>query len=112
MEQVSAGFFVQETKVKGLYFLNKSKIILMINGKNLDYFKSLKLYDAKIENLKDIKSVKIDTKRPTTERVLLFMAQIGNPYLFKVGDVPVKVIFNDNGPTLQQCLEIFSSKNF
>ncbi len=51
----------------------------------LEYYKSLKIEDAKLEELKDLRDVKIDTSLPVIERILSFMIQIENPYLFKVG---------------------------
>lgn len=83
----------------------------MIANKGLDYYKSQKISDAKIEDLKDITSIRIDTQKPVVERILSYMEQIGNPYLFKVGDIPVKVSFNDKGLTLQRSLELFFTKN-
>lgn len=83
----------------------------MITSKSLDYYKSQKISDVKIEDLKDITSIRVDTQKPVVERILSFMVQIGNPYLFKVGDIPVKVSFNNKGPTLQRSLELFFTKN-
>lgn len=83
----------------------------MITNKTLEYYKSLKIEDVKLEDLKDINEVSIDPELPVIERILSFMVQIRNPYLFKVGDTPVKVGFSNNGPTLQKSLEIFFTKN-
>lgn len=71
----------------------------------LEYYKSLDIKDVKLEELKDIRDVKIDTTKPVLERIMSFLIQMeGNPYIFKVGDTPVKVSFNEDGPSLQQCL--------
>ena len=75
--------------------------------KRLEHLKSLDIGDVKLEDLVDIRTVHIDTSKPVLERILSFMAQIKNPYLFKVGDTPVKVEFNDDGPSLQEALEQF-----
>lgn len=83
----------------------------MIDSKKLEYYKSLDISDVKVEDLVDIRTVHIDTSRPVLERILSFMVQIRNPYLFKVGDTPVKVEFNEEGPSLQKCLELFFTKN-
>lgn len=83
----------------------------MISSKDLENFKSFDIGDVKLDELVDIRTVKIDTTRPVLERILSFMAQIRNPYLFKVGNTPVKVEFNDDGPTLQESLERFFIKN-
>ena len=83
----------------------------MIDSGTLEYYKSLDIGDIQIDDLVDIRTVHIDTSRPVLERVLSFMAQIKNPYLFKVGTTPVKVDFNEDGPSLQKCLETFFTKN-
>lgn len=71
----------------------------------LECNKSLNIKDVKLEELKDIRDVKIDTTKPVLERIISFLIQMdGNPYIFKVGDTPVNVSFNDNGPCLQQYL--------
>ncbi|MDE7167881.1 MAG: hypothetical protein K2O28_03415 [Clostridia bacterium] len=67
----------------------------------------MNINDAKLEELKDITDVHIDPNLLVLERILSFMVQIGNPYLFKVGDTPVKVGFSKKGPTLQNILESF-----
>ena len=71
-------------------------------SKRLEYLKSLDIGDVKLEDLVDIRTVHIDTSRPVLERVLSFMVQTKNPYLFRVGDTPVKVEFNEDGPTLEE----------
>ena len=76
-------------------------------SRQLECLKSLDIGDVKLEDLVDIRTVHIDTSKPVLERILSFMAQIKNPYLFKVGDTPVKVEFNDDGPSLQEALEQF-----
>lgn len=48
---------------------------------------------------------------PVTERILSFIDQLDNPYMFKVGDINVKVSYNENGPTLQESLENILIKN-
>ena len=78
--------------------------------RGLEYYKSLSIKDVKIEDLKDIRDIQVDTSRPVVERILSFMVQIGNPYLFKVEGISVKVSFKDDGPTLQECLELFFCK--
>ena len=83
----------------------------MIDSKKLEYYKTLDIGDVKLNDLVDIRTVRIDTSRPVHERILSFMAQIRNPYLFRVGDTPVKVEFNEEGPSLQQCLETFFTEN-
>ena len=47
------------------------------------------------ETLHDLREVQIDSSKPVAERVESFLTQVGNPYLFKVGDVTVKVNYKD-----------------
>jgi len=67
--------------------------------------------DIKIEDLKDISNVIIDKDMPVADRICSFLEQIGNPYLFKVGDTPVKVSFPTNALSIQKILEILFTKN-
>jgi len=55
--------------------------------------------------LVDLNSVVIDESKPVEERILSFIQQIRNPYCFRVGDVAVKLVYKENGPTFQQNLE-------
>ena len=41
--------------------------------------------------LVDLRSIKIDSSAPLQDRVISFVEQVHNPYLFKVGDITVKV---------------------
>ena len=53
-----------------------------------------------INSLADIQDVKIDTSLPRDERMKSYLRQIRNPYLYRCGDVIVRVSFADNGATL------------
>ena len=56
--------------------------------------------DININNLVDIRDVKIDRSLPTEERVKSYVEQIGNPYCFRVGDVKVHVSYAEKDKTL------------
>ncbi len=45
------------------------------------------------DELVDLKSIKINRKTALKRRTDDFIAQVGNPYLFKVDDIVVKVEF-------------------
>ena len=47
------------------------------------------------DELVDLKDVEINLKTPLSRRTVDFIAKVGNPYLFKVDDVVVKVEFGD-----------------
>lgn len=43
------------------------------------------------DSLADLRDVEIDRSKPVQDRLRSFMEQVHNPYLFKVGDIVVKV---------------------
>ena len=45
------------------------------------------------EDLIDLKDIRIDDNKPITERMRDYLDQIKDPYLFRVGDIVVKVKF-------------------
>lgn len=57
------------------------------------------------KSLVDLDTVIIDESRPVQERLASFVEQIKNPYCFRIGDIAVKVKYNDDGPTFQECFE-------
>lgn len=61
--------------------------------------------DFNIDDLVDIRNIKINVNQPIQEKIVDFVKQVKNPYLFKVGDVVVKVNFNNNGSTFQEKFE-------
>ena len=82
----------------------------MITNLDLEKFKRQNIDDVEIDNLKDISEIIIDKSKPIAERVRSFMEQTGNPYLFKVGNTPVKTSFASNAPSLQKSLEKLFTK--
>ncbi len=57
------------------------------------------------ETLVDIRDVHIDQNLSREERIRSFVKQIRNPYVFKCGDVIVKTVFAESGPTLDECMK-------
>ena len=58
-----------------------------------------------MNGLIDITSVKVDSNLPQKERIAEYIRQIKNPYRFKHGKHVVHLRFNENGPTLEECLK-------
>ena len=52
----------------------------------------------------EISSIKIDRRKPTNERILDFLKQVKNPYVFKVNGKFVRMSFSEKGPTADECL--------
>ncbi len=53
-----------------------------------------------LDQLVDIRDVKIDRTLPSEERIKSFIEQIKNPYQFKVGKTVVKVSFANTQNTI------------
>ena len=67
-----------------------------INPKNVD-----------ISSLTDIGSIEVDKRLSPDERLASYLDQIKNPYLFRCGNVIVKVSYADTDVTLEDRLEQF-----
>lgn len=74
-------------------------------------FKSLSVKDCDKSTLTDIMSIKIDRRKPKSEKLIDYIAQIKNPYLFRLGDLAVKVTFAERGKTLQEEVESLVLEN-
>lgn len=75
--------------------------------KELEICKTKDLNKVSIDELVDIGTISVEQSKPKTEKTRDFISQIGNPYLFKVDNIGVKVSFKSTGPTLQEKLEDF-----
>lgn len=76
-----------------------------VSAEELRKMKDTDIRTVDKNQLVDLNSVVIDESKPVEERILSFIQQIRNPYCFRVGDVVVKLVYKENGPTFQQNLE-------
>lgn len=53
------------------------------------------IYACNADELIDLRDVKVNRKASSSRRADDFIAQVKNPYLFKVGETVVKVSFGD-----------------
>lgn len=61
--------------------------------------------DADIEQLTDIRDIKIDKNLSQEKRQAQFLKQVGNPYLLRRGSMMIKVSFANNGLSMEQAFE-------
>lgn len=61
--------------------------------------------DVDIEQLTDIRNIRIDKKLPKEKRQAQFLKQVGNPYLLRRGSMMIKVSFANNGLSMEQAFE-------
>ena len=65
----------------------------MLDSFDLIMLRNVDIADCSKDSLVDLHDVKIDAGKPVSEKMNDYFEQIKNPYLFKVGDVRVKVSF-------------------
>ena len=59
----------------------------------LDRYRAADLMTCDPGVLADLRDVQIDTARPVRERMVSYLRQVGNPYLFKVDGLVVKASY-------------------
>ena len=63
----------------------------MLKREALEALQSVQLEDAAREELGDLKSVVLGTEQSMEQRLIEFIRQVKNPYLFRVGPMVVKI---------------------
>lgn len=58
-----------------------------------------------IEQLTDIRNIKIDKNLSQEKRQAQFLKQVGYPYLLRRGSMIIKVSFANNGLSMEQAFE-------
>ena len=61
--------------------------------------------DVDIEDLTDVRKIKIDKNLPQEKRQAQYLKQVGNPYLLLRGSMMIKVSFANNGLSMEQAFE-------
>ena len=64
----------------------------------------MKFEDINPHDVDEISSIKIDRRKPSNERILDFLTQVKNPYVFKVNGKLVRMSFSEKGLTAADCL--------
>lgn len=61
--------------------------------------------DVNIEDLTDVRKIKIYKNLPQEKRQAQYLKQVGNPYLLRRGSMMIKVSFANNGLSMEQAFE-------
>ena len=61
--------------------------------------------DVDIEDLTDVRKIKIDKNLPQEKRTAQYLKQVGNPYMLRRGSMMIKVSFANNGLSMEQAFE-------
>ena len=70
----------------------------------LERCRDVNLDDVKLEDVDEIKYIKIDRRKPSEERILDFIMKVKNPYIFKVNGKLVRIRFSETDKTAEDCL--------
>ena len=81
----------------------------MLNSFDLNLLKTAAIVDFSKDSLVDLHDVNIDPVKSVCEKMNDYFEQIKNPYLFKVGDVRVKVSFGGQRSFTDALGSVFSS---
>lgn len=81
----------------------------MLNSFDLINLKTAAIADYSKDSLVDLHDVKIDPSKSVVDKMNDYFEQIKNPYLFKVGDLRVKVSFGGNRTFTDALGAVFSS---
>ena len=76
----------------------------MLTIAELQRLSQLDFVDIDKTQLVDIRGIDIDPDAPAEERLSQFIEKVGNPYLFCVGKVPVRVTFSQTEKSLDNVL--------
>lgn len=67
---------------------------------------------AQEKDVDNLKEIKIDTNKSKLERIINFLRDVKNPYMFTVDGIKVKFEYSDNGPDINECVEnLIRNKN-
>ena len=61
--------------------------------------------DVDVNELTDIRKVRIDRSQTKEKRIAQYLKQVGNPYMVRVGNVKVKIRFANNGVSFEDAFE-------
>ena len=81
----------------------------MFNSFDLLSLRNTAIADCSKDSLVDLHDVKIDSSKSVVDKMNDYFEQIKNPYLFKVGNVRVKVSFGGNRTFTDALGSVFSS---
>lgn len=74
-------------------------------AEKLERCKNIDLKDVTLDDVDDIKDIKIDRRKSSDERILDFLTKVKNPYTFKVNGKLVRISFSeDTDLTADDCL--------
>lgn len=78
----------------------------MLTKQELEALARVKITEVDPGTLVDLRDIKITGETPA-QRLESYLVQVGNPYCFRVGKTPVRLIFNEGGKPLESKLKSY-----
>ena len=60
--------------------------------------------------LKELTDIHVDPTLPYIDKMTKIEEELGNPYTFLIDGTPVKIAYNNDGKTLEECLYRYFTK--
>ena len=79
-----------------------------MSGKQLPCCRQVDILTCEAEDLVDLKEVRVTSDLPLSQRAEQFLEQVGNPYLFRVDNLIVRVSFSGNQALASKLAKIFA----
>lgn len=70
----------------------------------LDRCRNIELNEIKIDDVDEISDLNICKRKSSNDRILDFLNECKNPYIFKVKGKLVKIVFSNTNKTADDCL--------
>ena len=70
----------------------------------LEKCRNMDLSEIDINEVDELTNIKIDRRKSSEERILDFLNEVKNPYVFKVNGKLVRIRFSDTEKTADDCL--------
>ncbi|MDU2033869.1 MAG: hypothetical protein E6727_15720 [Lachnospiraceae bacterium] len=77
----------------------------MLTVEELEKLRQERLDDVDINTLTELKNISVDTSLSKEKRIEKLLVIGINPYLFRVGDMKIKVVYSNTGKTLSDIIE-------
>ena len=77
----------------------------MLTVEELEKLRQERLDDVDINTLTELKNISVDTSLSKEKRIEKLLVSGINPYLFRVGDMKIKVVYSNTGKTLSDIIE-------
>lgn len=81
----------------------------MFTKSQLDECRKADFSSCKIDDLPDVRNLKVNIEEPIINRTRKFFMDVKNPYMFRVGDVGVKINCSGNKSLSDSIVNIASS---